>query len=99
MRRGGIYAYEPKGSPRHRDVLIVSADGINDSARSWLYALDVRDGDSGDLLTVRLPDGRWADGCSLTRVYRGWLTGPEQSAVDSETLHNVEAMLRSGLDL
>lgn len=99
MKRGAIYRYEPKGSPRRRDVLIVSADGINDSTRSWLYALDVRDGDSGDLLTVRLPDGRWADGCSLTRVYRDWLTGPEQGQVDHETLQHIEAMLRSGLDL
>jgi len=97
--RGAIYRYEPKGSPRRRDVLIVSADGINDSSRRWLYALDVRDGDSGDLLTVRLPDGRWADGCSLTRVYREWLAGPPQGHIGEETLRDVEAMLRSGLDL
>ena len=99
MKRGAIYRYEPKGSPRQRDVLIVSADGINDSGRSWLYALDVRDSDGGELLAVRLPDGRWADGCSLTRVYREWLTGPQQGEVDADTLHHVEAMLRSGLDL
>lgn len=99
MKRGAIYRYEPKGSPRRRDVLIVSADGINDSARAWLYAVDVCDGDTGDLLTVRLPDGRWADGCSLTRVYRDWLAGPVQGEVDPDTLHNVEAMLRSGLSL
>jgi mRNA interferase MazF len=97
--RGAIYRYEPKGSPRRRDVLIVSADGINDSTRSWLFALDVRDGDSGDLLTVRLPDGRWADGCSLTRVYREWLAGPPQAHIGEDTLRDVEAMLRSGLDL
>jgi mRNA interferase MazF len=97
--RGAIYRYEPKGSPRRRDVLIVSADGINDSTRSWLFALDVRDGDSGDLLTVRLPDGRWADACSLTRVYREWLAGPPQAHIGEDTLRDVEAMLRSGLDL
>lgn len=98
MNRGEFWRYEPKGSPRQRDVLIVSADGINASTRRWIYGLDVVDQDPGDILTVRLDDHRWADGTTLSRLWRDWLTEPLGS-VSGEALEAIDAMLRGALDL
>src|SRR5690606_20980527 len=72
--RGDLWRYDPKGSPRQRTVLIVSADGISNSTRRWVYGLDVVDSDPGDILSVRLGDGRWVNGTSLSRLWRDWLT-------------------------
>lgn len=98
MIRGELWHYEPKGSPRHRTVLIVSANGVNASTRRWVYGLEVIDQDPEDILAVRLGDGRWVDGTSLSRLWRGWLT-EQLSAIDAQTLDSVDAMLRGALDL
>lgn len=98
MRRGEIWRYRPKGSPRERTILIVSADGVNHSDRRWVYGVDVVDQDPRDILAVQLPDRRWADGTSLSRLWRDWLA-ERQGDVDADTQESVDAMLRGALDL
>lgn len=98
MIRGDLWRYVPKASPRERTVLIVSADGINSSSRRWVYGLDVIDQDPQDILAVRLAHDRWANGTSLSRLWRDWLT-ERVGVVDTETRDSVDAMLRTALDL
>lgn len=98
MNRGELWRYEPKGSPRHRVVLVVSADGINASTRRWVYGLEVVDHDPEDILAVRLPDDRWVNGTTLSRLWRGWLA-QQVGNVDQEAKQAVDAMLRGALDL
>lgn len=98
MNRGEFWRYEPKGSPRQRNVLIVSADGINASTRRWVYGIEVVDQDPGDILAVRLDERRWADGTTLSRLWRDWLTEPLGSA-GTDTREAIDAMLRGALDL
>jgi hypothetical protein len=96
--RGDLWRYEPKGSPRLREVLVVSADGINASPRRWVYGLEVVDHDPEDILAIHLPEGRWVDGTSLSRLWRGWLA-EQLGSVDHDTMEAVDAMLRGALDL
>ena len=98
MNRGDLWRYEPKGSPRQRTILIISADGVNASTRRWVYGLDIVEQDPEDILAVRLVDGRWVNGTSLTRLWRDWLT-QRQGAIDTNTQDAVDAMLRGALDL
>jgi hypothetical protein len=96
--RGDVWRYAPKGSPRERTVLIVSADGINNSTRRWVYGLEITDQDPQDILSVQLPQGLWVNGTSLTRLWRDWFT-EHLGGVDVETLDAVDAMLRTALDV
>jgi hypothetical protein len=98
LNRGDLWRYEPKGSPRQRTILIISADGVNASTRRWVYGLDIVEQDPEDILAVRLVDGRWVNGTSLTRLWRDWLT-QRQGAIDTNTQDAVDAMLRGALDL
>nr|PZM90896.1 MAG: hypothetical protein DIU77_17350 [Thermocrispum agreste] len=98
MIRGDLWRYDPKGSPRQRTVLIVSADGISNSTRRWVYGLDVVDSDPGDILSVRLGDGRWVNGTSLSRLWRDWLT-EQVGTVDNDVRDAVDGLLRTALDL
>lgn len=98
MIRGEVWRYAPKGSPRERTVLVVSADGINNSSRQWVYGLEITDHDPQDILTVRLPHGLWANGTSLNRLWRDWFT-EHLGGIDGETQDAVDAMLRTALDL
>jgi len=96
--RGDLWRYVPKGSPRERTVLIVSADGVNDSTRRWVYGMEVVSDDPQDILSTHLPDGRWINGTSLTRLWRGWLT-EYLGRIDPDTQEAVDAMVRGALDL
>jgi mRNA interferase MazF len=96
--RGEVWRYAPKGSPRERTVVIVSADGINNSSRQWVYGLDLVDQDPQDILAVQLPQGLWVNGTSLTRLWREWLTD-HLGVVDGETQGAIDAMLRTAQDL
>lgn len=98
MIRGQVWRYAPKGSPRERTVLIVSADGINNSSRQWVYGLDVIDQDPEDILGVQLSGGLWLSGTSLSRLWRDWFT-EQIGEIDTETQGAVDAMLRTALDL
>jgi hypothetical protein len=79
-------------------VLIVSANGIGNSTRRWVYGLDVVDSDPGDILSVRLADGRWVNGTSLSRLWRDWLT-EQVGTVDDDVRDAVDGLLRTALDL
>jgi hypothetical protein len=96
--RGEVWRYAPEGSPRVRTILIVSADGINRSSRRWVYGLDIVDDDPEDMLAVRLVDGRWISGTSLSRLWRDWLV-ERLGAIDGETEGSIDGMLRGALDL
>jgi hypothetical protein len=96
--RGDLWRYDPKGSPRQRVVLIVSAPGIANSTRRWVYGLDVVDNDPGDILATRLSDGRWVNGTSLCRLWRDWLTD-HLGTIDTDAQDAVDGLLRTALDL
>lgn len=98
MRRGEIWRYNPKGALRDRDILIVSSDGINESSRPRIYAVEITDGDPQEILSVALADGRWVQGLSLAFVRREWLV-ERPGTVDAERMEQVDAMLRGALDL
>lgn len=98
MIRGELWRYAPKGSPRARTIVIVSADGVNQSSRPWVYGLDVVDDDPGDILAVHLGDGRWISGTSLSRLWREWLV-ERLGTIDGETEGSIDGMLRGALDL
>ncbi|MGI8648597.1 MAG: hypothetical protein DLM55_11555 [Acidimicrobiales bacterium] len=98
MKRGEIWSYVPQGSPRKRTVLIVSANGVNDSTRRWFYAVEIVDSDPQDILSVRMSTQSWISGTSLTRVLRDWLTEPVGS-VSEDIMDAVAAALRAALSL
>ncbi len=98
MKRGEIWSYAPQGSPRKRTVVIVSADGVNDSTRRWLYAAELIDTDPQDILSVRVSEDRWVTGMSLTRVLCDWFDEPLGS-LDQESMDALDAVLRGALAL
>ena len=98
MRLGELWRYCPPSSPRHRVVVIVSSDGINDSARPWLIASDVHPEDPEDILTVPVGGHGWVNAADLSRVYRPWLT-ERLDAVDEATRERLDTALRAALDL
>jgi mRNA interferase MazF len=79
-------------------VVIVSSDGINDSARPWLIASDVHPEDPEDILTVPVGGHGWVNAADLSRVYRPWLT-ERLDAVDEATRERLDTALRAALDL
>ncbi|MGH3546148.1 MAG: hypothetical protein ACRDPW_09525 [Mycobacteriales bacterium] len=98
MKRGEIWSYAPLGSPRRRTVVVVSADGVNDSTRRWLYTVELVDTDPQDILSVKISDERWISGMSLTRALRDWFDEPTGS-VDRESMDALDAVLRGALAL
>ncbi len=98
MIRGEVWRYAPKGLPRERTVLIVSANGINNSARPWVYGLEVVDEDPHDILSVALPGNIWVNGTSLSRLWREWLR-ERIGSVEDDALDHVDGMLRTAMDL
>ncbi len=98
MRRGELWAYAPQGMPRQRRLVIVSSDGINDSARTWLLAVEVVEEDPGEILAVHVPDLGWVNAGSVSRAYRGWLT-TRLDELGPETLESIDTALRAALDL
>jgi mRNA interferase MazF len=96
--RGEVWRYAPKGTPRERAVLIVSADGINNSPRQWVYGLELMGDDPRDILAVQLPAGSWVNGTSLSRLWRDWFT-ERIGTLDGESRDAVDAMLRTALDV
>ena len=98
MRRGELWAYTPKGIPRQRRMLLVSSDGINESPRPWLLAVELVDDDPGDILAVPVPDLGWVDAGSISRAYRGWLS-ERLDQLSAETMDSIDSVLRAALDL
>jgi mRNA interferase MazF len=98
MRVGELWRYAPPSSPRRRVVVIVSSDGINDSARPWLIASDILSEDPEDILTVPVDGHGWVNAADLSRVYRPWLT-EHVDTVDNATRERLDTALRAALDL
>ena len=98
MRQGELRGYTRPSTPQQvRTVVILSSDGINDSARPWLLGVELRDHDPGDLLAIPVA-GRWAYAGDLTRLYRAWV-GPAVGRLDPTTLSRLDGALRAALDL
>jgi len=102
VRRGEIWLYEPKGSPRSRLVVLVSAQGVLDSTRRQLIAVDVRDRDPGDILAVSIAtageEPAWVLGNDTSRVFRHWLA-EQVGRLTAEELSRLDTMLRLALGL
>ncbi|MDN5914240.1 MAG: hypothetical protein L0I76_03885 [Pseudonocardia sp.] len=98
MRRGEVWRYVPRGSPREQIVVIVSSDGLNESTRSWLLAAPVLGEDPQDILAVPVPGQGWVSAGNLARYYRGWFA-EHLGALDPSTVHDLESALRAALDL
>lgn len=98
MQRGEVWAYTPRGVHRLRNVVLISSDGINDSTRPWLLAVELTDRDPGDILAVPVPGHGWVFAGNISRVYRAWLT-ERLDRVDSDTLDRLDGALRAALDL
>lgn len=98
MQRGEVWAYTPRGVPRERNVVLVSSDGINDSSRPWLLAVELSETDPGDILAVPVPGRGWVTAGNISRVYRGWLT-TRIDQIDSDTRDRLDGALRAALDL
>lgn len=78
--------------------MLLSSDGINDSARPWLLGIELRDRDPGDLLAIPVPERGWAYAGDLSRLYRAWL-GERVGVLDGTTLSRVDGAVRAALDL
>ncbi|WP_280269129.1 hypothetical protein [Nocardia wallacei] len=98
MRRGELWIYNPHGSPRRRNVVLISSDGINESPRPWLIAAEVVDEDPLDILAVSVPDHGWVHAGNLGRIYRGWLA-ERIGEMDTDTLERLDTALRAAMDL
>ncbi|MFE3441421.1 hypothetical protein ACFXNW_00155 [Nocardia sp. NPDC059180] len=98
MRRGELWLYHPHGSPRHRTVVLISSDGINESPRPWLIAAEVLDQDPQDILAVQLGALGWVHAGNIGRIYRGWLAEQVDEA-EPETMDRIDTALRAAMDL
>jgi PemK-like, MazF-like toxin of type II toxin-antitoxin system len=98
IRQGEIWTYIPQGSPRQRVVVIVSSDGINQSARPWLLAVEITDEDPEDILAVPIERHGWILASNLFRVYRGWLRERIDELAQQEW-DRLASVLRAALDL
>lgn len=98
MRRGELWTYHPHGSPRRRQVLLISSDGINESPRPWLVAAEVLQENPQDILAVTLPEHGWVHAGNIGRIYRGWLE-ERVGDIDTETTERLDTALRAALDL
>ncbi|WP_306364750.1 hypothetical protein [Nocardia sp. CC227C] len=98
MRRGELWVYHPHGTPRRRNIVLISSDGINESPRPWLIAAEVLDEDPLDILAVPIPGHGWVHAGNLGRIYRPWLA-ERIGAVDTETEERIDTALRAAMDL
>ncbi|MCM6777245.1 hypothetical protein NDR87_27530 [Nocardia sp. CDC159] len=98
MRRGELWTYNPHGSPRRRNVVLISSDGINESPRPWLIAAEVEAADPDDILAVSIPGHGWVHAGNLGRIYRGWLA-ERIGEVDAATVERLDTALRAAMDL
>ncbi|NKY85665.1 hypothetical protein [Nocardia veterana] len=98
MRRGELWSYTPHGSARRRNIVLISSDGINESARPWLIAAELLAEDPLDILAVSIPGHGWVHAGNLGRIYRGWLV-ERLGAVDDETVERLDTALRAAMDL
>ena len=99
MRRGELRTYiRPSTPERHRVVVLLSSDGINDSPRPWLLGIELRAADPGDILAVPVAERGWAYAGELTRLYRAWI-GPRVGYLAPGTSAQLDNALRAALDL
>lgn len=98
MRRGELWIYNPHGSPRRRNIVLISSDGINESPRPWLIAAELLDEDPLDILAVTIPGHGWVHSGNIGRIYRGWLA-ERIGALDDDTLERLDTALRAAMDL
>ncbi|MGH3439552.1 MAG: hypothetical protein ACRDRN_24230 [Sciscionella sp.] len=98
MRRGEVWGYSPQGFTHRRTVVIVSSDGINDSARPWVLGTDVVRTNPQDILSVQLDTSTWVSALYVTRLYRGWFS-EKAGALDTAALDQLDVALRAALDL
>lgn len=98
MQRGEVWRYALDTSPRSRLMVLVSSDGINDSARPWLLGAEVVDDDPQDILAVQLDGHGWVHAGIVSRLYRpGLQERVDELAVDVR--ERVDTALRAALDL
>jgi hypothetical protein len=98
MLRGEIWSYIPQGSPRQPLVVIVSSDGINQSARTWLLGAPISPDDPQDILAVQIEGRGWVSAGNVTRLYRGWLR-ERVGELDAPTAVHLNSALRAAFDL
>lgn len=99
MRRGELRRYVRPSTPeQQRTVVILSSDGINESARPWLLGLELRERDPGDILAIPVEPHGWAYAGDLTKLYRAW-TGELLGELDTTTLARINGALQATLDL
>ncbi|MFI5778168.1 hypothetical protein [Nocardia sp. NPDC051570] len=98
MRRGELWIYNPHGSTRRRNIVLISSDGINESPRPWLIAAEVEDTDPNDILAVTIPGHGWVHAGNLGRIYRGWLA-ERVGEIDPDTAELLDTALRAAMDL
>lgn len=98
MQRGEIWSYIPQGSPRRPLVVLLSSDGINQSARPWLLGAPIGRDDPEDILAVPITGHGWVSAGQLSCYYRGWLT-ERVGAVGAVASERLDAALRAALDL
>jgi mRNA interferase MazF len=96
--RGEIWSYIPQGSPRQPLVVIVSSDGINQSARTWLLGAPISPDDPQDILAVQIEDCGWVSAGNVTRLYRGWLR-ERVGELDAPIAEQLNSALRAAFDL
>jgi hypothetical protein len=96
--RGEIWSYIPQGSPRQPLVVIVSSDGINQSARTWLLGAPISPDDPKDILAVQIEGRGWVSAGNVTRLYRGWLR-ERVGELDAPTAVHLNSALRAAFDL
>jgi hypothetical protein len=99
VRRGELRRYVRPSTPdRTRLVVIVSADTINQSPRPWLFGVELRHNDPGDLLAIPVANYGWAYPRDLQRLYRSWV-GDHVTDLDTLTLDRLTTALQLTLGL
>jgi hypothetical protein len=78
--------------------VIVSSDGLNESARPWLLGVPIRTNDPHDILAVSIEGHGWPDVASLTRFYRRWLA-KRVDGLSPTVVEQLDTSLRAALDL
>lgn len=98
IQQGEIWTYVPQGSPRHRVLVIVSSDGVNQSTRPWLLAVEATGDNPEDILAIPIERHGWILTSNLSRVYRGWL-GDRVDVLGRQEREQLASALRAALDL
>ncbi|MFI6871319.1 hypothetical protein [Nocardia sp. NPDC050406] len=98
MRKGEVWVYNPHGSFRRRNIILISSDGINESPRPWLIAAEILESDPQDILAVSIPGHGWIHAGNLGRIYRHWLA-ERIDVVDTDIAERIDTALRAAMDL